>query len=193
MDYIKHIPLVVCMQKIMRTMILLIAMVGLMNMVSFAERLYQWTDKSGVTHLTQHPPPSEGQLQDVMDYRNSDRVSPSAERETLQSDTETETAPAPAATLTTPKEKVIKEAVEANKYCFLQAPDIDVYVRVWEPNSYGERGLKLWSGVIEKGQQQKVASRSGRVIYDFKKEVKGPFGGSKSSNCSGGGVIQLMR
>ena len=177
----------------MKTIILVVTLAGLLNMVSFAERLYHWTDKSGVSHLTQHPPPSEGQLQDVMDYSNSDRVSPPKEPETLQSDAGPETTPAPSATLMTPKERVIKEAVEANKYCFLQAPDIDLYVRVWEPNSYGERGLKLWSGVIEKGQQQKVASRSGRVIYDTKKEVKGPFGGSKSSNCSGGGVIQLMR
>ena len=181
------------MQKILKTIILIIAMAGLMSMVSFAERLYHWTDKSGVTHLTQHPPPSEGQLKDVMDYKNSHQVSPTPERETLQSDTGIETAPAPSTTLMTPKERVIKEAVEENKYCFLQAPDIDVYVRVWEPNSYGEKGLKLWSGVIAKGQQQKVASRSGRVIYDFKKEVKGPFGGNSSSNCSGGGVIQLMR
>ena len=179
------------MPKKMKSIILLIAMAGLLNTVSFAERLYQWTDKSGVTHLTQHPPPSDGQLQDVMDYSNSDRVSPPAKRETLQSESGTGTTPAPSATLMTPKERVIKEAVEANKYCFLQAPDIDVYVRVWEPNSYGERGLKLWSGVIEKGQQQKVASRSGRVIYDSKKEVKGPFGGSKSSNCSGGGGYSI--
>ena len=181
------------MLKFFKTTCLLIALIGMLSMATYAERLYHWTDKSGVTHLTQHPPPSEGELQDVMDYTNSHQVSPPSEREALQSDTGTETTPAPSTNLMTPKERVIKEAVEANKYCFLQAPDIDVYVRVWEPNSYGERGLKLWSGVIFKGQQQKVASRTGRVIYDFKKEVKGPFGGNRSANCSGGGVIQLMR
>ncbi|MEN8757659.1 MAG: hypothetical protein ABF303_04280, partial [Desulfobacterales bacterium] len=67
------------------------------------------------------------------------------------------------------------------------------YVRVWEPDSYGGRGPKLWSGVISKNQQQKIASSSGRVIYDYQKEYKGPFGGNRSSNCSGGGVIRLLR
>lgn len=172
---------------------MLIAMAGLVSTVSLAERIYQWTDSSGVTHLTQHPPPAEGQLHDVMDYTNSDRVSPPAERDTLQSDTDNDVAPVPSNMVTTPKERVIKEAVEANNYCFLQAPDIDVYVRVWEPNSYGEVGVKLWSGIISKYQQQKIATPSGRVIYDYQKKYRGPFEGKSTSNCSGGGVIQLLR
>ncbi|MEN8688983.1 MAG: hypothetical protein AB1Z20_02625 [Desulfobacterales bacterium] len=180
------------MPKYVKAIILLAAVAGLTVTVSFAERIYHWTDKSGVDHLTQHPPPAEGQLNDIMDYTSSDRKPAKVEREARRQDDDESEEPLQSGSGAYRSEKM-EEAVEANNYCFLQAPDIDLYVRVWEPDSYGGRGPKLWSGVISKNQQQKIASSSGRVIYDYQKEYKGPFGGNRSSNCSGGGVIRLLR
>ena len=180
------------MPKYMKTIILLTAATWLTATVSFAERIYHWTDTSGVAHLTQHPPPAEGQLNDIMDYTSSDQTPAKIGRnERRQNYYENEEPIQPDAD--TNRSKEMEQAVADDNYCYLQAPDIDVYVRVWKPDSYGDRGPKLWSGVISKNQQQKVASPSGRIIYDHRKENKGPFGGGTSSNCSGGGVIQLLR
>jgi len=184
--------MVIEMPKYLKTIILLAAVMGLTATVSFAERIYHWTDKSGVAHLTQDPPPAEGQLNDIMDYTSSDQKPAKVEREAGRQDDEEYEEPLQPGTGAYRSEKM-EEAVEANNYCFLQAPDIDLYVRVWEPDSYGSRGPKLWSGVISKYQQQKIASSSGRIIYDYQKEYKGPFGGNSSSSCSGGGVIRLLR
>ena len=184
--------MVIEMPKYVKAILLLAALAGLTATVSFAERIYHWTDSSGVDHLTQQPPPAEGQLNDIMDYTSSDRKPTKVEREALRQDYEENEEPLRTGTGAYQNEKM-EEAVEANNFCFLQAPDVDLYVRVWEPDSYGGRGPKLWSGVISKNQQQKIASPSGRVIYDYQKEYKGPFGGDSSSSCSGGGVIRLLR
>ena len=43
----------------------------------------------------------------------------------------------------------------ADQYsCYLQAPDQDVYVRVFSVDSFGDQQVEIWSGVIPKNQQQ---------------------------------------
>jgi len=184
--------MVIDMPNHMKTIILLAAAAGLAATVSYAERIYHWTDTSGVAHLTQHPPPAEGRLNDVMDYTNSDQTPAKTERNERRKGNYENEEPIQPGTETYQSEKM-EQAVAEDNYCYLQAPDIDVYVRVWAPDSYGDQGPKLWSGLISKNQQQKIASPNGRVIYDYQKEYKGPFGGGSSANCSGGGVIQLLR
>ncbi len=180
------------MPKHMKTIILLAAAAGLYATACFAERIYHWTDKSGVAHLTQHPPPAEGQLNDIMDYTSSDRKPATVEPMGRRHEYGEIEEPMQPGTDADQSEKMA-EAVAEDNYCYLQAPDIDVYVRIWEPDSYGDKGPKLWSGLISKNQQQKIASPNGRVIYDYQREYKGPFGGGSSANCSGGGVIQILR
>ncbi|MEN8758901.1 MAG: hypothetical protein ABF303_10615, partial [Desulfobacterales bacterium] len=124
------------MPKYVKAIILLAAVAGLTVTVSFAERIYHWTDKSGVDHLTQHPPPAEGQLNDIMDYTSSDRKPAKVEREARRQDDDESEEPLQSGSGAYRCEKM-EDAVEENNYCFLQAPDIDLYVRVWEPDSYG--------------------------------------------------------
>jgi hypothetical protein len=156
-----------------------------------ADRLYHWTDKFGTIHLTQQPPPAEGHLQDVIDYTNESDSNPEEWRdpdlEGIEEYTQTVIGEAD------DDRKVQQDrALALDNYCYLQAPDIDVYVRVWEPNQYGERDQEIWNGWIQKNQQQKVATQSGRIIYDYQKRPKGPFGGNSTDTCTGGGVLQLL-
>jgi hypothetical protein len=127
-----------------------------------------------------------------MDYTSSDQKPAKDEREARRQDDDESEEPLQTRSGAYRSEKAA-EAVAEDKYCYLQAPDIDVYVRVWEPDSYGSRGPKVWSGLIPTNQKQKVASKNGQIIYDYKKEYKGPFGGQRTAFCSGGGVVQLLR
>ena len=34
-----------------------------------AQKLYTWTDESGVLHITDHPPPQKAQLEEVVTYK----------------------------------------------------------------------------------------------------------------------------
>ena len=49
--------MVIEMPKYLKTIILLAAVMGLTSTECFAERIYHWTDKSGVAQHTQEPPP----------------------------------------------------------------------------------------------------------------------------------------
>lgn len=175
-----------------RKLLLLLILVAMLTAAPLhADRLYHWTDKSGTIHLTQQPPPAEGHLQDVMDYSNeSGSKSEDWRGPHLEGNEEyTQTV------ISEPDDalKVQQDRVLAlDNYCYLQAPDIDVYVRVWSPNEYGERDQEIWSGWIQKNQQQKVATQSGRIIYDYQKRPKGPFGGDSTDACSGGSLVRLL-
>jgi hypothetical protein len=156
-----------------------------------ADRLYHWNDRSGTIHLTQEPPPPEGTLQDVMDYTHVTPPKPEkgGHRRPKSDDEYTQSVTVePDAGLNAREDR----ALALDNFCYLQAPGIDVYVRVWEPNDYGERDRKIWSGWIVKNQQQEVASQSGWIIYDYTKGPKDPFGESSKVPCSGGGIVRLF-
>ncbi len=165
-----------------------------------ADRVYIWTDEKGESHITQHPPPQKGNLQDVMDYKHESRTKqppPQAQPEKDRQATEKE--------LFQDTEAARKRAVEAvrrqeeakalsNPYtCYLQAPDIDVWVSVFNANKYKERDEQLWSGKIEKNKQQLITAKGEWIIFDYRTEPKGPFKNNSVRTCSGGGVIRLVR
>jgi membrane protein involved in colicin uptake len=51
-----------------------------------AEKIYTWTDNSGVTHITPHPPPPDGRLNDVLDYTPTTEAEREVIKERRQSD-----------------------------------------------------------------------------------------------------------
>ena len=81
----------------------------------------------------------------------------------------------------------------ANQYsCYLQAPDQDVYVRVFSVDSFGDQQVEIWSGVIPRNQQQVIISNSATIIYDHQNRPNGPFEGQTQQACGGDGVIQIL-
>ena len=81
----------------------------------------------------------------------------------------------------------------ADQYsCFLQAPDQDVYVRVFSVDSFGDRQVEIWSGVIPKNQRQQIISNTAMILYDHQNRPDGPFEGQTQQACSGNGVIQIL-
>ena len=81
----------------------------------------------------------------------------------------------------------------ADQYsCFLQAPDQDVYVRVFSVDSFGDQQVEIWSGVIPKNQQQQIISNTAMILYDHQNRPDGPFEGQTQQECGGDGVIQIL-
>jgi len=85
----------------------------------------------------------------------------------------------------------VADIAVADQYsCYLQAPDRDVYVRVFSVDSFGDQQVEIWSGVIPKNQQQRVISNTAMILYDQQNRPDGPFEGQTQQACGGDGVIQ---
>jgi len=85
------------------------------------------------------------------------------------------------------------DIVYADQYsCFLQAPDKDVYVRVFSVDSFGDQQVEIWSGVIPKNQQQQIISKSATITYDHQNRPNGPFEGQTQQACGDGSIIQIL-
>ncbi|MGA9235117.1 MAG: hypothetical protein WBV95_19805 [Desulfobacterales bacterium] len=85
------------------------------------------------------------------------------------------------------------EIAFADQYsCFLQAPDQDVYVRVFSVDSFGDQQVEIWSGVIPSNQQQRIISNTAMIRYDHQNRPNGPFEGQTQQPCGDGGIIQIL-
>lgn len=81
----------------------------------------------------------------------------------------------------------------ADQYnCYLQAPDQDVYVRVFSVDSFGDQQMEIWSGVIPNNQQQQIISNTAMILYDHQNRPNGPLEGQTQQACGGDGVIQIL-
>ena len=76
--------------------------------------------------------------------------------------------------------------------CYLQAPDQDVYVRVFSVDSFGDQQVEIWSGLIPKNKQQQIISNTAMILYDHQNRPDGPFEGQTQQACGGDGVIQIF-
>ena len=166
----------------------------------FADRVYIWTDEKGESHITQHPPPQKGTLQDVMDYTHESRAKkrpssaqPEKDRQAAEKELFQDKEASRKRAIESVKRQDEAKALSNPQTCYLQAPDTDVWVRVYNANKYKERDEQLWSGKIEKHLQQLITAKGKWIIFDYRTEPKGPFQNESVRTCSGGGVIRLVR
>ena len=87
---------------------------------------------------------------------------------------------------------VVDIAIADQYSCYLQAPDKDVYVRVFSVDSFGDQQVEIWSGVIPKNQQQQIISKSATITYDHQNRPNGPFEGQTQQACGDGSIIQIL-
>jgi hypothetical protein len=76
--------------------------------------------------------------------------------------------------------------------CYLQAPDQDVYVRVFSVDSFGDQQMEIWSGVIPSNQQQQIISNTAMILYDHQNRPNGSFEGQTQQPCDDGSIIQIL-
>jgi|GEM_PF-4688714 len=170
---------------------------------SMAERLYHWTDETGQIHITQEPPPRKGQLQEIMDYAQPSKQNAPGESER------------PANRRDPEREQDIMLEIEKRRYegtesairesrqerpaespgpnsCYVELPAQDMYVRVFDIDESGSRGVKIWSGPMKKFERRLFNSRRGKVSIDFKVGPRDPYHTHDVRICDNGGTIRLL-
>ena len=75
-------------------------------------------------------------------------------------------------------------------HCYLKAT-VDVRVEVWGEDTRGNKGQRIWKGMIEQGQRQLIKARFGRIRYASSVNVdkNEPLSGDSSRWCDAGATI----
>jgi hypothetical protein len=74
--------------------------------------------------------------------------------------------------------------------CILEA-STDVIVEVWNVDDRGNKGPRIWKGLIKQGEQKRIVSSHGQIRYAKSTYVKEnePLSGDISRYCSDGKTI----
>ena len=79
----------------------------------------------------------------------------------------------------------------ADTYCYFSANTIDVMVKVWHADRRGNKGYRIWEGIIRKGDRKLIRTFDGRIRYSTSRNIDKPpaYSGDKGRSCSNGQVI----
>ena len=74
--------------------------------------------------------------------------------------------------------------------CVLEAA-VDVIVEVWDLDDEGNKGQRIWKGLIKQGQKKPIKSRHGQIRYSQTTVVdeNEPLSGDIGRNCHNGQII----
>ena len=75
--------------------------------------------------------------------------------------------------------------------CILQA-SVDVIVEVWNVDNQGNKGPRIWKGLIKQGEQKRIVSSHGQIRYarsTYVKETNKPLSGDIGRPCTNGKTI----
>ena len=83
------------------------------------------------------------------------------------------------------------EDTRDDNYCYFKAASVDVRVKVWPVDRRGNKGEKLWEGVIQKGERKLIRTPDGRIRYAVRRNLGEDqlFSGDKSRWCQNGQEI----
>ena len=78
-----------------------------------------------------------------------------------------------------------------DNYCYLVANSVDVRVKVWPVDRRGNKGQKLWEGILKKGEKKLIRTPDGRIRYATRRNLADDqlFSGDKSRWCHKGQTI----
>jgi hypothetical protein len=78
-----------------------------------------------------------------------------------------------------------------DKYCFLEATNVDVFIIVWEEDRQGNKRNQVWQGVIKKGTRVRIPSRFGSIRYSSTIYIgkQDALSGDTSRWCSDGETV----
>ena len=75
--------------------------------------------------------------------------------------------------------------------CILQA-SVDVIVEVWNVDNQGNKGPRIWKGLIKQNEQKRIVSSHGQIRYarsTYVKEPNKPLSGDIGRPCTNGKTI----
>jgi len=156
---------------------------GMMN--GYADRLYTWTDDKGVKHISQDAPPPNAVLEDIIDYRSQ----PKAQTQKAEPKQAPPQKTEPKQTIVVTGKVSEPDDQTIYKNCILHAADSQVSVTVWDYDSTGNRQNVIYKGRLGKGEQKKIKSYTGHIIFSYQLYGDDKSYGDNRRNCENGNAI----
>ncbi len=80
---------------------------------------------------------------------------------------------------------------QSDTYCYFSANSIDVMVKVWHADRRGNKGYRIWEGIIRKGDRKLIRTFDGRIRYSTSRNIDKPpvYSGDKGRSCDKGQII----
>ena len=74
--------------------------------------------------------------------------------------------------------------------CILEA-SVDVIVEVWNVDDQGNKGHRIWKGLIKQGEQKRIVSSRGQIRYSSTTVIdeNEPLSGDRGRSCHDGKII----
>ena len=82
-------------------------------------------------------------------------------------------------------------AIADDNDCILVA-STDVIVEVWNVDNQGNKGSRIWKGLIKQGEEKRIVSSHGQIRYaqsTYVKETNKPLSGDIGRPCTNGKTI----
>jgi hypothetical protein len=170
----------------------ILALTGLFCTSQLDAEIYQWVDENGVKHYSNMPPANAGNVKIVSGEYRHDEAADQKRVKTDQKKIDAFT------------EKIKKEEAKQNKTpsraedtkadtsCYLKAT-VDVRVIVWPVDKRGNKGEKIWEGVLKKGERKLIRTPHGQIRHAVRRNLDDDqlFSGDKSRWCDNGKEITV--
>ena len=163
-----------------------LALTGLFCTPQLDAEIYKWVDEKGVVHYGNILPVDSGNVKIVSrEYRHdeaADQKRVKADQKNI--DALTEKIKKEEQQAKAPEEAKTAEDTKADADCYLKA-SIDVRVIVWHADRGGNKGVKIWEGVIKKGERKLIRTPDGNIRYAHRINLADDqyFSGDKSRWC----------
>ncbi len=83
------------------------------------------------------------------------------------------------------------DAVADDKTCIIKADAGKVHLIVWDADDEGNKGYRIWRGLIKQGEQKRIESQHGQIRYASTTVIgeNEPLSGDRGRWCQNGKII----
>jgi hypothetical protein len=177
----------------------ILALTGLFCTPQLNAEIYQWVDEYGVKRYSNTPPADAVNAKTVDEVQHDEaedqnRVKSDQKKvEALTEEVEKEEQqPKAAEEAKAAEDTKTEEDTKADADCYLKA-SIDVRVIVWHADRSGNKGVKIWEGVLKKGETKLIHTPDGNIRYAHRRNLADDqyFSGDKGRYCENGQEISV--
>ena len=172
----------------------ILALTGLFFIPQLHAEIYKWIDENGVIHYGNRFPKNTEKIKIVSREYQHDEA---ADQKRVKDDQKKMNALTENNKKEETKAKVAEKAksaedTKADADCYLKAI-VDVRLIVWPVDKSGNKGEKIWEGIIKKGEKKLIRTSHGRIRYAARTNLADDqlFSGDKSRWCEDGKEISV--
>ena len=84
----------------------------------------------------------------------------------------------------------VEDAAADEKTCVLKA-DAKISLTVWDEDSGEDRQGKIYAGELESGQRHELKSKTGFIVFSYRRAGDDRSYGDNRRNCKNGNIIRV--